>query len=134
MHKIISLFTISFLCLSASAGEVVFEGYPTKKVEVTEQASDTYELSNSQSSEYKVIIMREGDKYYWSTRNNIQLVPTRSGIYITFIAVNGAGYVRTLEEELQELFKMMPEEEQKKQYLYIEHLIHQLGSITYYGR
>jgi hypothetical protein len=58
----------------------------------------------------------------------------QSGFYVTYLAVNGAGYVRTLAPEARNLFKQMPAEEQAKQFLYFEHLVHQMGSITYYGR
>ena len=57
-----------------------------------------------------------------------------SGFYVTYLAVNGAGYVPTLAPEARAIFKQLPTEEQAKQYLYFEHLVHQMGSITYYGR
>ncbi len=98
MLKVIVVCVSFIFSFSASAGEVVFEGYPHKKIEVTEQAVATYEITKSQASEYKVVIEREGDKYYWRTRNNLQLVPMQSGVYITFLAVNGAGYVRVLND------------------------------------
>ena len=57
-----------------------------------------------------------------------------SGFYITYVAVNGAGYVRTLNSEARIIFKQMSAEEQANQYLYFEHLVTHMGSITYYGR
>ncbi len=71
MHKLIVLVICLLWSFSASAGEVVFEGYPSKKIEVTEQAATTYEITKSKSPEYKVVIEREGDKYFWRTRNNL---------------------------------------------------------------
>lgn len=134
MLKVIVVCASFIFSFSASAGEVVFEGYPHKKIEVTEQAAATYEITKSQAFEYKVLVEREGDNYYWRTRNNLQLVPTHSGIYITFIAVNGAGYIRVLNDAMREMYNLLPEEEKQKIYLYLEHLVHQMGSITYYGR
>jgi hypothetical protein len=134
MHKVISLCVSILLSFTASAGEVVFEGYPSRKVEVTEQAAATYEITKPKSIDYKVLIEREGENYYWRTRNNIQLVPMKSGAYVTFLAVNGSGYVRILNDNMREMYKVLPEEENNTTYLYMEHLIHQMGSITYYGK
>lgn len=119
---------------SIQAGEVVFEGYPVKKIETNENSSNVSVLSKEKSTEYKVVITKEGENYYWATRGNLQVVPMQSGFYITFLAVNGTGYVRTLAPEARNIFKQLPAEEQQKQFLYFEHLVHQMGSITYYGR
>jgi len=133
MRKII--FGMLFLLpLVANAQELVFEGFPVKKIETDEQSSNTNLLTEAQSSEYKVTIVKNGDNHYWATRGDIQVVPVQSAFYITYVAVNGAGYVRTLIPEARALFRQMPDEEQAKQYLYVEHLTIRMGSITYYGR
>lgn len=133
MNKLI----VSVICLlwsfSASAGEVVFEGYPVLKIETDGQSAATYVITDSESRPYKVVIEKRGEDYFWSTRKNVQLVPVYSGVYITFVAVNGSGYVRVLNHFMHELYQMIPEEEKLKNYLYTEHLLHQMGSITYYG-
>lgn len=118
----------------ANGAEVIFEGYPVKKIETTENSSNTSLISKAQTTEYKVTIVKEGENYFWVTRGNLQVIPMQSGFYITYLAVNGAGYVRTLAPEARNIFKQMTAEEQAKQYLYFEHLVHQMGSITYYGR
>ncbi|WP_416305946.1 hypothetical protein [Neptunicella sp. SCSIO 80796] len=133
MRKII-IGIILMLPFVANAAEVVFEGYPVKKIETNENSSNTSLLTKAQSSENKVTIVKEGDNYYWATRGNLQVVPMQSGFYVTYLAVNGAGYVRTLAPEARNIFRQMPAEEQAKQFLYFEHLVHQMGSITYYGR
>ena len=133
MRKIV-IWVMLLFPLLASANEVVFEGFPVKKIETNENSSNTSLLTEEQSAEYKVTILKDGDKYYWATRGNLQLVPMQSGSYVTYVAVNGAGYVRTLAPEVRALFKQLPPEEQAKQYLYFEHLVYQMGSVTYYGR
>jgi len=122
------------LPFSVIAKKVEFEGYPVKKIETNENSSNTSLLSKAQRIEYKVVIVKEGEKYYWATRGNLQVVPMASGFYITYLAVNGAGYVRTFGPEARRIFKQMPENEQVKSFLYFEHIVHQMGSITYYGR
>ncbi len=120
--------------LLVNAQEVIFEGFPGKKIETNENSSNTSLLTEVQSTEFKVAIVKDGENYYWATRGNLQVIPMQSGFYITYLAVNGAGYVRTLSPEARAVFKQLPAEEQAKQYLYFEHLVHQMGSITYYGR
>jgi len=134
MVKMSIIAILLFISPTAYAGTFVFEGYPSKKIEITEQTSASFDLTKSEASEYKVVIEKEGEKYYWRSRNNLQLVPMQSGAYVTYLAVNGEGYVRILNETMRELYKMLPDEEKQKSYLYMEHLVHQLGSITYYGR
>jgi len=119
---------------SALAGELVFEGYPIKRIETTEQTTSSYDVLKSKASEFRVVIELEGGNYYWRSRENLLLVRTESGVYITYLAANGSGYVRVLSDAMREVYKMLPDEEKQKHYLYMEHLIHQLGSITYYGR
>ena len=125
------LLLFSFL---VSAQEVVFEGFPIKKIETDENSSNTSVLTESQGSKFKVTIVKNGDNYYWATRGNLQVIPMQSGFYITYLAVNGAGYIRTLAPEALTVFNQLSSEEQAKQYLYFEHLVHQMGSITYYGK
>lgn len=133
MRKII-IGLLLVLPFSAIAKDVVFEGFPVKKIETNENSSNTSLLSKEQSTEYKVVIVKDGEKYYWETRGNLQVVPMASGFYVTYLAVNGAGYVRTLAPEARNIYKQIPKEEQSKSFLYFEHLVHQMGSITYYGR
>ena len=133
MRNIIIGILLLLPCL-ANALEVVFEGYPVKKIEINENSSNTSLLTKTQGSEYKVTIVKDGENYFWASRGNVQVIPMESGFYITYLAANGAGYVRTLAPAAREIFKQMTVEEQTKQLLYFEHLIHQMGSITYYGR
>lgn len=125
---------ILILPFVANAAEVIFEGYPVKKIETNENSSNTSLLTKSQSPEYKVTIVKDGENYYWATRGNLQVIPLQSGFYVTYLAVNGAGYVRTLAPQARKVFRQFPVEEQEKEFLYVEHLVHQMGSITYYGR
>lgn len=133
MRNIIIGILLLLPCL-ANASEVVFEGYPVKKIETNENSSNTSLLTKTQGSEYKVTIVKDGENYFWASRGNVQVIPMESDFYITYLAANGAGYVRTLAPEVSEIFKQIPAEEQAKQFLYFEHLVHQMGSITYYGR
>jgi hypothetical protein len=131
-HTLVGLLLV--LPLTVMAKEIVFEGYPVKKIELSETASQTSLLTDAQSAEYKVAITKDGDNYYWTSRADVQLVRTVSGAYVTYVAVNGAGYIRALVPSTRELFMLLPKEEQATSYLYAEHLLFGMGSLTYYGR
>jgi len=135
---LIRTFTLLFIALAlvpltVSADQIVFSGKPNMKVEIMEGKSKEYTLSESQSEDYKVVIKQVGDKFYWLSRQNAELIPNTSGFYITFTAKNGSGYIRTLIPVAREIFGQMSETEQQSQYLYFENIVHQMGSITYYG-
>jgi len=137
IFKVISIFCFAISINSQAdqlIGDIIFEGYPVIKFETNgiESAKDV--LSRSDGMEYKVQITKQGDKFYWATRGNLQLYPLISGVYVTYTAVNGAGYVRTYNEQMMQLYNSLPESQKQTELTYMEHLIHQIGSITYYGR
>ena len=56
------------------------------------------------------------------------------GIYITYVAVDGSGYVRTLNAIAREVFQRQASDDQVGQTMYVEHILVGLESLTYYGR
>ena len=134
MYKFILGFATILLSFSVSARELVFEGYPEKKITLAERESIVLEITKEKSKEFKVVIEKEGDKFFWASRENNQLLPLQSGFYITYVALNGSGYIRVVSGMMRDMYEKMSEEEKQEGYLYMEHLIHTLGSITYYGR
>ena len=141
MMKLIFKF-ISVFCFAISInsqadqliGDIIFEGYPVIKFETNGIESAEHVLGSSDGMEYKVQITKQGEKFYWATRGNAQLHPVISGVYVTYIAVNGAGYVRTYSEQMMRLYNSLPETQKQTELTYMEHLTHQIGTITYYGR
>ena len=134
MNKSLSFLFLSLFSFNAYSADLIFKGSPTTKIEITEDKSTTFSLNKKQSKEFAVIIEREDGKYYWRSRNNTQLTPIQSGAYVTYFAENGSGYIRVYTNDMQEMYHKLSKEEQAKSHLYMEHLIHQLGSITYYGK
>ena len=141
MMKLIFKF-ISVFCFAISInsqadqliGDIIFEGYPVIKFETNGIESAEHVLGSSDGMEYKVQITKQGEKFYWATRGNAQLHPVISGVYVTYIAINGAGYVRTYSEQMMRLYNSLPEIQKQTELTYMEHLTHQIGTITYYGR
>lgn len=130
-------FLLPLLALAATialGGEVEFSGIPLRKVEIDEKGETAYKVKPEDKGKYQVVITKEGDDYFWTSRGGIQLVRVESGAYITYVAINGAGYVRTLSPAMREMFSKLTESQKRESgFLYMEHLAHRLGSITYFG-
>lgn len=113
--------------------EVIFYGQPVKKVTTTYKSSEAEALSASKASEFAVTITSEGGRFYWASRENTPLVRTESGAYITYLAANGSGYVRIYQPFMYEMMSQLPPDQRAKEIGYVEHLVHEFGSVTYYG-
>jgi len=59
------------------------------------------------------------------------MVRVKSGTFVTFVAVNGAGYVRVVSPEMKQVASLMGDTESK--FDYVEHMLIGLKSVTYYG-
>jgi hypothetical protein len=129
----ISMVTALLLPLQASAqATTVFSGQPSVKVSEggTERRAET--LSRSQASNLGVVVSRIGDKYYWSTRANKELTAHAGGAFVTFLAVDGSGYVRVIAPGAKGTASQMSPAEEA--FDYVEHVVVGLRSITYYGK
>lgn len=115
--------------------KIYFTGIPEIKISEGGASRIPVTLSKEDSIAYKVIITQVGEKYYWTTRENIELVPIESGGFITFLSVNGTGYIRIIKPKWKEIVIKAggiagdPEEK----FDYVEHLLLGLKSVTYYG-
>ena len=75
--------------------EVVFEGYPTKRVTTGPEFVERKLLTEDESDEFGVLIVVNGQgDYFWATREMKPMVRVQSGIYVIYVASNG--YVKTL--------------------------------------
>jgi hypothetical protein len=109
---------------SAAAADTEFEGTPQTRVEVTLGATTSEAVPRDERQKRRVVITREGDKYFWASRNNTPLYKLDSGDYVTYVAATGVGYVRVLS----------PRKSIGRNVTYMEHLTVQMGSITYFGK
>ena len=103
----------------STVSQVVFKGFPTKKdmsdIEGTEQVS----LSEKEGVEYRLVITKQGKKYFWESRENRELLTSRSGEFYNFVEPNGAGYIRIAKVE--------------GTFYYMENLSTGFKNITYWG-
>ncbi len=120
------------LCLPGWAEEIILSGVPA--IKISEGGTDRVveNLKADVASAAECTITKSGDKYFWASRNNVELMPIQSGAFLTFVAVSGAGYVRMILPELKDAVAVMDEAEKK--FDYVEHMLIGLRSVTYYGK
>jgi hypothetical protein len=116
--------------------EIVFTGMPEIKISEGGVNRVPENLTKDKAIKFKCTITKIDDKYYWTSRENVELIPIASGAFITYWAVNGSGYVRVIKPEMKEEVKkigaMAGDPEEK--FDYVEHLLLGLKSVTYYGK
>lgn len=131
---LVLLLAAAVLAPSVWAADIEFEGTPSVKVEVREGVAQTQTVPQQRASEMGVRVMRSANGYLWASRNNVPLVKQESGAYVTYVANTGAGYIRVLNPAMRRAVQSMPTEQRDKEFLYMEHMVNQLGSITYFGK
>lgn len=130
------VFLIVFTAFVAAYGQdyqVVFEGRPLVKVDSSFERTTTQKLTADESFELLVRIVERQGKYYWASRGMKELVRSESGAYLTFHAIDGSGYVRVGTPMMLDLRDRMPEPQRQREIGYVEHLVIQFQSVTYYG-
>ncbi|MBU4321370.1 MAG: hypothetical protein Q8N12_02720 [Thermodesulfovibrionales bacterium] len=134
-----AILTLIFLTIAAPlfAKElIIFTGVPEIKISEGGVKRVPENLTKDKAIKFKCTITKIDDKYYWTSREKVELIPVASGAFITYWAINGSGYIRIVKPEMKEEIKKMggmvgdPEEK----FDYVEHLLLGLKSITYYGK
>ena len=129
--KTILFILFGLIAVSSNGQELVLTGTPSKIVEI-DQFGDRNTYSDFLKVELR--ITKEGESYYWASRGNIPLAVTSSGIYITYIAIDGSGYIRTVNDTARERFLEQSPDNIVGRYTYVEYISKDLGSATIYGR
>lgn len=117
---------------STEGANTIFIGFPKKKVSEGGLDRVVEDLSRKKAVNFRCVISKIEDKYYWASRENVEMVKIeRAGAFITFLAVNGSGYVRVIKPELKEAASLMSKTEES--FDYVEHLTIGLRSMNYWG-
>ena len=138
MSRSLGLFLLVILSLSnvtsafSQNAETVFSGFPEMKVSEAGLNRVPENLPRKEAANLRCVINKIGEEYYWASRENVRMVKIDGGgAFITFLAINGSGYVRIIKSDLKEAASLMSETEQK--FDYVEHLLIGLRSINYWG-
>jgi len=122
---------LAIQCYAQGNEEIVVSGIPTVKISEGGASRVVEDLKDAKASEAECIVTKIDDKYFWKSRNNIELFMVQSGAFVSFVATNGSGYIRVIPSDLKEVASLMDETEKK--YNYVEHLLIGLRAVTYYG-
>ena len=138
IYSIATIFLLLLASITFAQPKTVFSGNP--KVRISERGinriADTLDFKEAMG--LRCVVSQIGDKYYWAIRENIELVRMESGIFVTFVAVNGAGYIRIIRKdgkppEYISKYNLPSMGKTEATFDYVEHVLLGLGSITYYG-
>ena len=108
--------------------EIFFTGYPKIKLSEDDKGRTKEELNTDKQIEYRCIISKIGNKFYWTSRESKLLIPNISGAFIIFTAIDGSGYIKIVDPSYKDM-----QTGSALTYDYREHLPFLLNSITYYG-
>ena len=102
MNKIILIVIFLMVAFPVNAKEVVvFTGIPEIKISEGGVSRVPENLDKEKAINFKCTITKIDDKYYWTSRENTELISISSGAFITYWAVNGSGYVRVVKSEMK---------------------------------
>ncbi len=109
----------------------IFIGRPIISTTVNGEHTEVKQIPAFKVKESECIITEENGRFFWATRGNKELTKHFSGEYLTFFAVDGAGYVRITDPQVLDFLDKakMP----GSKFNYAEHILFGLGSITYQG-
>ena len=109
------------------------EGIPTVRV-IIENGIPTREvLTPAEQQEFIMRVVEQDGRYFWTSREMTEMSRIESGVYITYTALNGSGFVKVYSEEMRRLIELLPEADRRSEVRYIEHVSLGLTTITYVG-
>lgn len=128
-----SVITLFFILTPAALAEPVkiFDGRPVMQTAYNGEGSNTALVKDSAARDLHCIISQDGEKFFWTSRENKLLKKVAAGAYVTFMAEDGSGYVRIANPEFAHLLTALDLPGNK--FGYVEHLLNGLGAITYHG-
>lgn len=132
MKIVPALIGLTLFATAASAqSRTVFSGIPSVKVSEggVERLPETLVRKNAVN--LSCVISEIGGRFYWASRENKEMRRQESGAFITYFAIDGAGYVRVINPQMKAAAALMSPTEEA--FDYVEHALIGLRSVTYYG-
>jgi len=114
------------------AATTIFKGRPSVKVSEGGLERSPEPIARDRAINLECVISQIGTLYFWASRENVELARVDGGgAFITFVALNGAGYIRVVKPESKASASLMSPTEER--FDYVEHAVIGLRSVTYYG-
>lgn len=102
-----------------SASTVVVNGSPMKKVMSDIEGTESVTISEKERPSLRLLITKKDKKYFWSSRENKELIFSQHDAFYDFVEPNGRGYIRVSIAD--------------GKCVYMEHLTLGFKNITYWG-
>lgn len=87
------------LVASPAFAQVVLDAKPTVKVESSEGGTSRLTPSEPDRTRYRVTITRRDGRYFWTSREDRELVDHASGAFHYFIEPRGGGYIKVFDTQ-----------------------------------
>lgn len=81
-------------CTFAKAAELAFYGAPSRVCSMGGVKAECHDLTGEQRETYRAVIVRDGERYFWKSREGREMLRTESGIYTQYTEANGNGFVK----------------------------------------
>jgi len=107
-----------------------FEGIPLLSINEFGVFRVPTEITSEEQATRKVLITKKDNKFYWTSRENRELNKIEAANFITYLALDGSGYIRIGNEEWKSKMRM---KYPKYNFDYMEHMVIGLGSLSYFG-
>jgi len=109
----------------------VFSGIPVVKISEGGVERFPEKIPRDKAINLSCVISEISGRYYWANRENTEMARQVSGAFVTYVAINGSGYVRVIDKSGKAAAPLMSPTE--AEFDYVEHMILGLRSVTYYG-
>ena len=112
--------------------KTVFIGFPKSGTSFNGiQDAKLLKFSPEQAKKLDCVIVKKGDKYFWTSRDDHEVEKIVGGAFITFRRLDRPDYVRIVNPDLKKGAALLDEAAGK--FDYVEHITINLTSLTYYG-
>ena len=108
-----------FSARPATAKTLALSGVPDIQIKSSVEESVRIEMDSVKKTNHRVVVIKDGDQYYWETRDHRKLTRSVQGRFTLFIDPTGGGYI-----------KVFPSEGKM---IYMEHISQGLETFTYWG-
>jgi len=111
--------------------EVVLDGLPKLRVSENGVVRTVEDIALEDAEVEACLIQRIGNRYYWATNEYVQVTRFEHGSFVTFVAMDGSGYVRLLDPDARSIFDGLNRTD--GDYDYVEHFVLGMTTVTYFG-
>ena len=81
-------------CTLAQAADLVLYGAPSRACSMGGVKAECHDLTGEQRETYRAIIVRDGQRYFWKSREGREMFRTESGAFTQYSEANGNGFVK----------------------------------------